>query len=193
MKHSEASQITPRYRRIHRDIGVALVEMALLLPLLVLVVVGVYELSRGILANNVISSVSREGANLYSRTNTPPEDIMNALAQTTSQLDMVNNGIIYMTRIQETDGNPQVIEQFQWVDSALAGGPPNSQVWGCSNWNGGNCTMTGDLDDPGRTATPGITLDPGEQVVAVEVYYIYHPLFSLLLKNNLRLYSVTLL
>lgn len=175
--------------------GVAALEMALVLPLLLVVVFGLFELSLGLLANNVITGMSREGANLYSRTGTLPADIMSSLAQTASQVNMVDNGIIYMTKIQEVDGNPQVVEQFRWDGSAL-GSPPNSQVWLCdgsSSWSGGDCNMGGVLDDAGRTATLNMALNAGEEVVSVEVFYIYSPAFDFFLKRDLDLYSRTLL
>ena len=184
-----------RNRYVGSQKGVAVVEMALVLPLLLVLVVGLFDFSRGILANNVIIGMSREGANLYSRTGTPPPDIMNALASTASQLNMVDDGIIYLTKIQQSDGSPQVVEQFKWSDSAL-GDPPESNVWLCdgsSHWSGGGCSMGGSLDDPGRTATLDMALSTGEEVVVVEVYYLFRPAFRLLLKRDMALYSRTLL
>ncbi len=175
--------------------GAAAVEMALVLPLLLVVAFGLFEFSRGILANNVITGISREGANLYSRTGTPPGDIMTALAGTASQVNMVDNGIIYMTRIQQTGGNPQVLEQFRWIDSALAD-PPASTIWLCdgpSSWNGEQCDIGPALPSATRTATLDMTLNDGEEIVAVEVFYVYRPAFAFYLKKDLTFYSRTLL
>ncbi len=175
--------------------GAAAVEMALILPLLLVVVFGLFEFSRGILANNTITSMSREGANLYSRTGTPPGDIMSALSGTASQVNMVDNGIIYMTRIQQTGGKPQVLEQFRWIDSALVD-PPSSGVWLCagsSDWDGEQCDIGPALPSATRTATLDMTLNDGEEIVAVEVFYVYRPAFTFYLKKDLTFYSRTLL
>lgn len=175
--------------------GAAVVEMALILPLLLVVAFGLFEFARGILANNVITGMSREGANLYSRTGTPPGDIMTALAGTASQVNMVDNGIIYMTRIQQTGGNPQVLEQFRWIDSALTD-PPASGVWQCdgpSSWDGEQCDIGPALPSATRTATLDMTLNDGEEIVAVEVFYVYRPAFNFYLKKDLTFYSRTLL
>ncbi len=55
------------YRILHESTGQALVEAAIVLPLLVLLVIGVYEFSRSIQANNIVVAMSREAANLASR------------------------------------------------------------------------------------------------------------------------------
>ncbi|WP_083553131.1 TadE family protein [Syntrophotalea acetylenivorans] len=175
--------------------GAAAVEMALVLPLLLVLAFGLFEFARGILANNVITGMSREGANLYSRTGTPPGDIMTALTGTASQVNMVDNGIIYMTRIQQTGGNPQVLEQFRWIDSALTD-PPSSGVWLCdgpSNWDGEQCDIGPAVTSATRTATLDMTLNDGEEIVAVEVFYVYRPAFDFYLKKDLTFYSRTLL
>ena len=183
-----------RYARFEK--GEDAVEMAFFLPLLLGVVFGLFEFSRGILANNTITSMSREGANLYSRTGTPPGDIMSALAGTASQVNMVDNGIIYMTRIQQTGGKPQVLEQFRWIDSALADAP-SSGVWLCepgpSDWAGEQCDIGPALSSATRTATLDMTLNDGEEIVAVEVFYVYRPAFTFYLKKDLTFYSRTLL
>lgn len=183
------------FRQSRFQKGAAAVEMALVLPLLLVVAFGLFEFARGILANNVITGISREGANLYSRTGTPPGDIMTALAGTASQVNMMDNGIIYMTRIQQTGGNPQVLEQFRWIDSALAD-PPASAIWLCdgpSSWDGEECDIGPALPSATRTATLDMTLNDGEEIVAVEVFYVYRPAFDFYLKKDLTFYSRTLL
>ncbi len=195
MKTFKAQQSLYSFRHARFQKGAAAVEMALILPLLLVVVFGLFEFSRGILANNTITSMSREGANLYSRTGTPPGDIMSALAGTASQVNMVDNGIIYMTRIQQTGGDPQVLEQFRWIDSALVDAP-SSGVWGCdgpSDWDGEQCDIGPALSSATRTATLDMTLNDGEEIVAVEVFYVYRPAFTFYLKKDLTFYSRTLL
>lgn len=195
MKTFKAKQSLHGFRHARFQKGAAAVEMALILPLLLVVVFGLFEFARGILANNVITGMSREGANLYSRTGTPPGDIMSALAGTASQVNMVDNGIIYMTRIQQTGGDPQVLEQFRWTGSALVD-PPSSGVWLCdgpSDWEGEECDIGPAVNSSTRTATLDMTLNDGEEIVAVEVIYVYRPVFTFYLKKDLAFYSLTLL
>ena len=79
--------------------GQSMVEIALVLPLLVLMALGIYDFSRAIQANNIIVNMSREGANLASRTTRDPQDIMNALAFTVRlQLAIDTDGMMYVTK-----------------------------------------------------------------------------------------------
>ena len=54
-------------RRARSEAGQGIVEMALVLPVTVLVALGVVELSYALLHEHILSKVSREGANLISR------------------------------------------------------------------------------------------------------------------------------
>ena len=54
-------------RRARSEAGQGIVEMALVLPVTVLIALGVVELSYALLHEHILSKVSREGANLISR------------------------------------------------------------------------------------------------------------------------------
>lgn len=200
MKTSETEKNRQRRKRSERQKGVAAVELALVLPLLLALVLGLFEFSQAIFINNNLTNMSREGANLATRTGTPPADIMNALAETAEQLDMPANGMIYVTKILRTTSGPpaqrnKVLEQYRWEGTALED-PPPSQIWTCvspSRWDGGQCDIIPALDSSTRTAILDMTLKDNEEVVAVEVYYDYHPVFRLFLKKVVHLYSRTLL
>jgi Flp pilus assembly protein TadG len=73
-----------RARREPRDSGQSLIEFAMLLPLLVLLALGVVELSYALLDLHVVTSFSREGSNLISR-NTSLQDAVTAMRQMTSR------------------------------------------------------------------------------------------------------------
>ena len=200
MKTSETENNQKVRKRSERQKGVAAVEMALVLPLLLALVMGLFEFSQAIFINNNLTNMSREGANLATRTGTPPSDIMNALAQTAEQLDMPANGMIYVTKILRTTTGPsgqrnKVLEQYRWQGTTLDD-PPPSQIWTCktpSRWDGGRCDIIPALNSATRTVTLDMTLKNNEEVVAVEVYYDYHPVFRLFLKDVVHLYSRTLL
>jgi len=59
--------------------GQSLIELAILLPLLLMLVFGVIDYARAIQFNNILVAMSREGANLASRTSALPQDIIRAL------------------------------------------------------------------------------------------------------------------
>jgi Flp pilus assembly protein TadG len=65
------------------------VELALVLPILVTLALGIFDLSCAIRANNILINVSREGASLALRTSRSAisaEDLMNSLAATAQPL-----------------------------------------------------------------------------------------------------------
>jgi Flp pilus assembly protein TadG len=74
-----------------RDAGQSLVEFAIMLPLLVLIVLGVVELSYALLDMHVATSFSREGSNLISR-NTSLQDTVTAMRQMTSRPINLDDG-----------------------------------------------------------------------------------------------------
>ena len=96
------------YRILHESRGQALVETALILPLLVLLVIGVFEFSRSIQANNIVVAMSREAANLASRTTASPQDIMDAVGDTAQPLVMTAHGMIIITKVQGVTKNGKV-------------------------------------------------------------------------------------
>lgn len=58
--------MSPNFRR-HRERGQSMVEMAVILPLLVIVVLGVVEVSYALMDQHVVTKLTREGSNLISR------------------------------------------------------------------------------------------------------------------------------
>ncbi len=91
-----AMKIFPRGRRQQ---GVAAVEFALVLPFLLMMAVPVFDLARIVQGDMILTNLSREGANLASRSSQDPQTIMTALAMTTPPLDMAANGSIYISKI----------------------------------------------------------------------------------------------
>uniref|UniRef100_UPI002FDF8AA9 TadE/TadG family type IV pilus assembly protein n=1 Tax=Noviherbaspirillum sp. TaxID=1926288 RepID=UPI002FDF8AA9 len=79
--------------------GGAAVEFLLCLPLLLLLAFPVVDLARVLQANAILVAMSREGANLASRTRMDEQTVMAALAATAPPLDMRRNGSIRITRI----------------------------------------------------------------------------------------------
>jgi Flp pilus assembly protein TadG len=143
-----------------RDVsGQSLVELALVLPVLIGMVFGIIDISRAIYAYNSIANLSREGADLASRSGQTysPQQIMDVLAQTAQPLAMDSNGMIYITRAQ-SDGSTWTFTREAWQNKD---DPPSTVA-----------------DSASITALVGpIGQSSGKTVCICEVYYKYHSLF----------------
>ena len=175
--------------------GIAAVEFAIVLPLLAVLLFMVVDLSRAIQAKIILLNISREGANLASRSTADlsgsSQTIMDALAATTPPLDMNKRGMIYITKIMGYASSPTagvrniVLEQYRWDAGAKASGYlPASQVWRCGSWSNGTCTgIAKDKDAPTVTLMPNQLAD-GELIYAVETFYNFDMLFGTLNIGN---------
>ena len=189
MKHS--------LKMLKQSDGQTMVELALILPVLLLLSFGVIEYSRSILTKNIITNMSREGANLAARTQTDQQTIMTAIATTADPLDMGTNGMIFITEVMgKKDGtgtvNPIVQVQYRYVNGGYSA---NSMVYGCTTtWTGGKCTVSGDPiadleGDGGTISGMEAAINEGQTVYAVEVFYDYAPIISYVMNNHLEIYS----
>ena len=168
--------------------GIASIEFAILLPMLLLLAVPTSDLARNIQANMILVNLSREGANLALRASLtfPMETIMNDLAATTPPLDMADHGMIYITEVMGDNENCNgqgtnctirniVLAQYEWQPNGQQSSyAPTSAVWNCSsgNWGGdGSCSGIGTgLAAPTANALTG-QLMAGQIVYVVESYY----------------------
>lgn len=186
-------KICPPLRK-NQAAGIASVEFAIVLSLLLLLMFPLADFARAIQSHMVILSMSREGANLASRGPTSLESssqsIMTSLAATSPPLDMNRNGMILITKIM---GNKEaggvirnvILEQYRWDDRANSKGwsssgyMPASTVWTCGSWAGnGSCS---NIPSPSSAPTAAIMtgmLSDGEVIYAVEVFYKFSMLFS---------------
>jgi len=152
--------------------GQSVVELALVLPVLIALVIGIFDYSCAIQANNIITNMSREGANLASRTTIPPEVIMASLASTAQPLALQNKGAMYITKVTNDSGTLKVKLP---VDS-----------WGKAN------ELPSRVDRANVAGTLGsITIQPGESVFIAEVLYRYE--FLLVPSYSIVLSSFTIL
>lgn len=157
--------------------GAALVELAIVLPLLLILALGVFDFARAIHAKNMLTNMSREGANLASRSATANTDIMNTLAYTAQPLDMRSNGMIYVTVVQGNPENgsvvPRIISQSRWLNRSN----PQSRIGSAAGDSAQN------LD--------ALNLAQGETVYAVEIFYRYRSVFYNYLGLDKQLYSMS--
>ena len=162
------SRLPSRFGEIR---GQSVVELAMVLPLLVVLALVIFDLSRVIQANNIISNMSREGANLASRSTIAPQDIMNSLAPTAQPLAMGTNGAMYIT-------------QVTYASNAYTIQLPVSS-WG----NTANLSSRVSQSNVGNIIGP-ITTPPGNSVNIFEVIYTYNFMFF---PGSTTLYSFTIL
>jgi len=159
--------------------GAALLELALLLPLLVVMALGVIDLGRLIHARLVVTNVSREGGSLASRGKGGGDANLLAMLQSSATpFDLVNQGCIHITKIgagnllsNPPHPNPYIISQVQAgklpVTSSVSGGS-NSLRSGLSD-----VILNYLIVDP-NTGLPDIS-----GVTVVEVFYHYRPITPL--------------
>lgn len=183
----------PRRRR--RGAGLAAVEFALWLPILVLLVAGLIDIGRGVQANMILVNLSREGANLASRGKLQLSEnaqvIIGQVATSGEPLDMNRRGMIYVTRVMGLGANGAtrsiVLEQYRWDDALnnrgyrVSGYAPPSKIWSCGNWSSsgvaGTCQVPTGANAPAVALMSGELAD-GEVIYVVETFYKFDMLFS---------------
>jgi hypothetical protein len=183
-----------RVLRRCRAAGIAAVEVALMLPVIVVLFLSLVDLARGIQANMILINLSREGANLASRGKLQLSDnaqtIIGQVAASAPPLDMNRQGMLYITRIMgQTSGNGTrtiVLEQYRWDDSVnnrgfrVSGYAPISKVWSCGNWASGvagTCVVPSGSNAPSVSLMSGQLAD-GEVVYVVEAFYKFDMVFA---------------
>lgn len=181
------------YPNRKRQLGVAAVEAALLLPLLMLLLFGMIDAARALQANIIMTNIGREGANLVARGSTDLEsgsqDIIYALMASAPPLDVNSQGMIYITRVMGVASNGTtrsvVLDQYRWDDAARSlgfrksGYKPVSKVYNCGSWSStsAKCTAFTSSSRPTVSVMSG-KLDDGEVVYVVETFYRYDMLFT---------------
>jgi Flp pilus assembly protein TadG len=146
------------------DKGQAIIEVALVAPLLLVLMMGVFDYSRAIHAQAVITNMSREAGNLISRSNqnlsgnesTDFQNVMNLVGQTAQPLNMTAQGMMYMYKVECVNNTNTITLEVDWNGSSLSTKPAMNAS---------------------AAALGGITLAPGQVAYGVEVYYQYQSLF----------------
>jgi len=157
---------------MRKDSGQSLVELALVLPLLVLLTLGTYDVALAMRTKNTLINLSREGANLAlrgSRTVADLQTVMTSLAATAHPLEMDKEGMMYVIQVKVKDG-VRTINPIAW-DKNPSG--PCSKI---------------DTNDPSSLAGT-VPVANGDSVCIFEVVYTYK---SVLLPSYAReLHSIT--
>jgi len=156
--------------------GAALLELALLLPLLVVLAFGVIDLGRLIHARLVVTNVSREGGSLASRDIRVGNDLIAMLQSSATPLNLQTQGRIYVIKIKAGETR---LDPLPHIDSRAAGGAYNSA----------SSSITGNVGDtPGGlsstmmnhlTFRTAINTSELSEISIVEVFYHYRPITPL--------------
>lgn len=170
--------------------GFAAVEMTLVTPFLLLLIGGTIELTQYLQANSILIGITREGANLVSRTSShSPDDIMTLVAKTSGGLDLSQDGVMYITLVTgQEDEDPYVNEQHIWSNGGLSHG---SAIWDqCGSWTDNQCDIA---SPPPTLSNFPIALEANESVYVVEVHYQYSPLTSYFINSGFVMSDLTYL
>lgn len=184
--------MNPTIRPARRQRGLAAVELALLLPFLILLLFGMIDAARALQANIIMVNVGREGANLVARGGTQlqtgSQDIIYALMASAPPLNVNQQGMVYITQVMGvvTNGVSKsvVINQYRWDDATrnlgyrLSGYQPTSRLYNCTSWaSAGSCSSISSTARPAVSLMNG-KLDDGEVISVVETFYRYDMMFS---------------
>lgn len=171
--------------------GVAIVELALVLPVLLILVLGVIDFARAIQFNNILVHMTREGANLAARTTEEPSYILKALMDTATPMEMNTDGMMYITQVMgDASGNARLVAQYRPTSGGKLSLP--SKLTTCNGgWSSGKCEPRGTA--PIVPLPNGVRLNNGETVYAVESMYDYTLLTRFVIQSLPQLYSLTIL
>jgi Flp pilus assembly protein TadG len=90
--------------------GQGLIELAVTMPLLMLIALGMIEVNRAIETNHVLSTLTREAANLASRGSTLAEAV-DATRANQAATGLGSVGGVVASRIQISGGLPRIVSQ----------------------------------------------------------------------------------
>jgi len=158
--------------------GASLLELALLLPLLVVLAFGVIDLGRLIHARLVVTNVSREGGSLASR-DRGEANLIAMLQSSATPFNLKNQGHIYITKIGAEDPtglpprpDPYIISRSQ--DGLLS---VSTSIVGAENGKLQSGLSQALIDH--LSIDPQINTTHISGVTVVEVFYNYIPITPL--------------
>jgi Flp pilus assembly protein TadG len=152
--------MSPATGRRSRQCGVALIELGIALPFLVMLLLGLADLSRLLMLRQELSDLSREAGNVVSRGGSSSDAITMATSAIATFGNPSESGVVIsrVTRRSSGDSTPWIVEQT--TSGSLSGdgtiGTPN-----------------------GPAQLPAITsLAPGVTIMVVELIHGFHPVFG---------------
>jgi hypothetical protein len=156
-----------RFRRVlHRicrcDRGVALVELALALPIFIIFLTGAIEMTRYVWINHKLLRLTSEISDLVTQSPSMSVTEINVLFEAANYIiepfDIQTNGVIIISSVSGTAEDPP---QVNWRQCG-----------------GGNLVVAGVVGAEGADANipNGLVVNPLDNIIIAEVYYDYEPL-----------------
>jgi Flp pilus assembly protein TadG len=143
--------------------GSILIELAIGLPVLVMILLGCFEASRYVLLNQKLARAASGTADLVAQadgiTEAQISDLFAAADDTAKPFDLATDGRVIVTSVYRPTTAAATVA-WQRISS-------------------GTLSVTSAVGAPGGTATlpAGFTLRQGENVIIAEVFYAYRPVF----------------
>lgn len=156
--------------------GSVLIELSVIAPVIMLLVMGGFEVSRYALLHQKLHRLAVSVADLASQAKqlsaADVDDLFNAVQYIARPFDVSQSSVVILTSVSRSEDTVRV------------------------NWqsDSGNYSASSQVGSPGSSATlpSGFALRDGETVIVAEVYYSYTPmLFSGLIAGR-ELYQVSL-
>jgi Flp pilus assembly protein TadG len=153
--------MSARIRRNKRQRGASLAELAVILPVILVVLLGIIDVGRIFYVHQVLNDLSREAANLVSRGSTV-DAAFAAAAFDEGPVSVADNGAMIVSTIRRRstdDATPWIVDQQR---------------------RGAVTSAASRVGASGQAAKiPNVTtLEPGVTLVAVELMHGFAPLFS---------------
>ncbi len=156
-------RLAARFARERR--GAVLTEFAMAFPILVILILGGFEIGRYVLLQQKLQSVAVETADLVAQSETisasDVDNIMVAVDHIMTPFELGDRGVVIVSSIGATGNNPPKVN---WQRSG-----------------GGTASATSKLGTPGGNAVlpEGFVVRAGESVIVSEVFYNYESVLAL--------------
>jgi len=157
--------------------GVAAVELAIIIPILLILAFGVVDFGRLVQARLIVTNTAREGGSLASRGIAAGADLLDLLQSSADPLAIADQGRIYITKIRAgaTAGAPNPVIASRndrgtlGIDPVIRGNIGDAPA-GLSPALYNHLTFNPD---------PGVMTSALTEITVVEVYYKYNPITPL--------------
>jgi len=159
-----------------QDNGTAAIEFAILLPVMVLMLVGLFEVSNFIFCNNKMNRTAQEISNIATRGDTTKpqmDSLLQAAVYVAQPFNFTQSGNVIVTSVSHQNPDPTKPSQVMWQDSYPGG-------VGASRINPASL--------PG-----GLVLEVNQTVIFTEVFFKYTPSFpsyGLIATANTNVYAL---
>jgi Flp pilus assembly protein TadG len=179
--------LPPRLRRFAEgEQGVTAIEFALVLPVVLLILLGCFEVPRFVLIYQKIARTSSGVADLVAQSDEPLQrnqldDIFTAGKVMMQPYDVIANGKIIVSSINNPSGGTGITVTWQKDNGGAATDPVSGD------------SASSRIGAKGQTPVIPATLMPGtnEEVLTSEVFFNYTPIFANLIYKGSQLYIVS--